>query len=367
MNNITLPNFRDVNLYRLQYGIQLTPQQIISTFDDTIYENFISCWLLDCIDNKYERLDRKYDEIIHTGGAGDKGRDVIAIIDSSKNLWDNYQCKHYEASLKPTEIYCEVGKVLYYTYIKDYSIPQNYYFVAPKNIGPRLADYLSKPQILKNELLSNWDKYCKDDITSKKSIIIEGDFKDYVLDFDFSIFHGKGTDMILREFEKSKFYSAFFGGGFSKPRPLDHEPEKHILKNEEIYINQLIKAYGDAEYCDFGTVDNLKKTSENYYKHLQKQRVCFYKAESLKDYANESLPSEKMYEDFQQYIHDAIIDTVEDDYDNGYLRVKQTLKQVQNIDLSGDILGQVTRPDDRKGICHQLVNEEKMKWVDKNE
>jgi len=202
VSNIRKPNFRDVNLYRLQYGIRLTPQQIISTFDDTIYEDFISCWLLDCIEEKYEKLDRKYDEILHTGGAGDKGRDVIAIINSNDRTWDNYQCKHYNAGLKPTEIYSEIGKLLYYTFIGDYAIPQNYFFVAPKNLGTKLADYLMNPSILRKEVVANWDKYCKNDITIKKQILLESDLKKYVERFDFSIFKGKGTDMILREFEK---------------------------------------------------------------------------------------------------------------------------------------------------------------------
>jgi len=70
---------------------------------------------------------------------------------------------------------------------------------------------------------------------------------------------------------------------------------------------------------------------------------------------------------FKQYIKDAIIDTVTDNYSNGFVRMKETLKQVQTIDLSGNILGQVTRPSDRKGICHQLVNDTKIRWVKNNE
>ncbi|EMS71232.1 ABC-three component system protein [Ruminiclostridium cellobioparum] len=362
MGDIREPNLRDVNLYRLIYGIQLTPQQIISTFDDKLYEEFISCWLIDCVSKSYNELDRKYEEIGHLGGAGDKGRDVVAIVNMDDGTWDNYQCKHYKGSLAPVDIYCEIGKVIYYTYKKEYTIPRSYYFVAPKNIGTKLNDMLNNPDELRKNLVENWDSYCKDNITKKEKIKLEGEIEEYINNFDFSIFKGKGTAAILSEFEKSRFYPAFFGGGFSKPRPLDRIPERAIQPNEDIYIKRLIEAYSDALGFKINGINELEKYTKEYT-HFKDQRICFYKAESLKDYANESLPSEEIYDEFKSIIHDAIIDTINDDYDNGYVCIKETLKEVQRIDLSCNILGQVTRPADRKGVCHQLANEEKVRWV----
>lgn len=366
MDNIKKPDFRNINLYRLTYGLTLTPKQIISTFDDQKYEEFISCWLIDCVINSYENVERKYDEVEHLGGSGDKGRDVVAYIDLDKTVWDNYQCKHYSGSLTPTDIYCEVGKLLYYTYKKDFTVPRKYVFVAPKNIGTKLSDLIKEPSKFKKAVTSNWEKYCESNITKKEKVILEGDFYKYVNSFDFNIFKAKGTQAILSEFSNSRFYASFFGSGFSKPRPLDKLPTKEKLAMEDTYINRLLEAYSDSLLTCIDNIEQLSKFS-NEINHFRAQRINFYKAESLRDYANESLPSETIFQDFQEIIYDALEDTINDDYENGFKCLKETLKEVQRIDLSGNILSQVARPADRKGICHQLANDDKIRWVKGNE
>lgn len=362
MDNVRKPNFQNINLYRLTYGLSLTPEQIISSLDDQRYEEFISCWLIDCVINSYADVERKYDEVEHLGGSGDKGRDVVAYTDEDKKVWDNYQCKHYSDSLKPTDIYCEVGKLLYYTYKDDFTIPRNYFFIAPKGVGPKLSDLVKKPSEFKKEVISHWKSHCESNITKIEDVLLEGDFKIYVESFDFKIFKTKGTQAILAEFLDSRFYTSFFGGGFCKPRPLDKLPTEEMLQTEDIYITRLLEAYGDSlNIC----IDNLKKLSmyPKELNHFKTQRINFYRAESLREYANESLPSETIFEEFQGFIYDALEDTVNDIYENGFRCLNETLKEVQRIDLSGSIISQVTRPADRKGICHQLANDGKMRWV----
>jgi len=67
-----------------------------------------------------------YGLVERAGGAGDKGCDVIAIVDPSDpdGEWDNFQCKHYDHPLAPGDIWVELGKLCYYTHIGEYSIPQ---------------------------------------------------------------------------------------------------------------------------------------------------------------------------------------------------------------------------------------------------
>lgn len=366
MDNIKKPDFRNINLYRLTYGLSLTPEQIISTLEDQRYEEFISCWLIDCVVNLYNDVERKYEEVEHLGGAGDKGRDVVAYADVNKIVWDNYQCKHYNASLKPTDIYSEVGKLLYYTYNGDFTVPRKYYFVAPKGVGTKLSDLLKKPCEFKKEVIANWNDYCEGNITKKKKVILEGKFKDYVEEFNFSVFETKGTQAILAEFLNSKFYPSFFGGGFSKPRPLDKIPTEEMHPIEDTYINRLLEVYSESHNCSINNLEQLSKFNDELI-HFKKQRINFYKAESLKDYANESLPSETIFKEFQDFIYDALEDTIYDDYPNGFACLKETFKEVQRIDLSGNIISQVTRPADRKGICHQLANDGRVRWVKCNE
>lgn len=361
---ISEPDFNDINLYRLTYGIALTPKKMIETFDDEVYEDFISCWLLGHIKNNYVAIERDYFDVENMGGAGDKGRDVVAYLSDDKRNgeWDNYQCKHYHNLLAPTMIYKEIGKLLYYTYIGDFTCPRYYYFVAPKGVGPKLSDLLKKPLELRNELIKHWDSHCKSKITKSTEIELSGDFCKYVNSFNFSIFRAIGTHTMLKDIEKTKYYSAFFGGGFKNPRPLDREPDEKISLSEAVYTSELFQAYGDHLKKTVNSIENLKD-SPKIVEHFKRQREDFYKAESLKDYAKESLPSHKVFEDLQECVYDAVIDIVDDDYIDGYKCVKETLKEVVKVDLTSNILNQVTRPADRKGICHQLINDRRIKWV----
>lgn len=365
MVKIKDPNFNDINLYRLTYGVAITPKKMIESFDDEVYEDFISCWLLGCINSKYPLVERDYTDVENMGGAGDKGRDVVAYLTENKinGEWDNYQCKHYHSQLSPSMIYKEIGKLLYYTYIEDFMCPRYYYFIAPKGVGPKLSDLLKKPTDLKSELIKNWDSHCKSQITKTTKIELTGEFYDYVKKFDYSIFRAIGTHTILKDLEKTKYYSAFFGGGFKSPRPLNKKPNENISISESVYTSELFHAYADYLKRPIDCLEHLKE-SPKIMDHFKRQRENFYKAESLKDYANESLPSNKVFDDLKECVYEAIIDTVEDDYEDGFKCVKETLKQVVKVDLSSNILNQVTKPGDRKGICHQLTNDKRITWVE---
>lgn len=51
---------------------------------------------------------------------------------------------------------------------------------------------------------------------------------------------------------------------------------------------------------------------------------------------------------------------------DGYERVKEVLKEVGRLQLSSIITAQPHfkfSQNDRKGLCHQLANEERFKWV----
>ncbi len=369
IKGIKEPDLKNISLYRLKYGIQLTPERIIHGMDEDQYEEFVACWLIDCISPDYckiERDDDGYSSIKKTGGAGDKGRDVIAYIDNDKSIWDNYQCKHYQNKLTPTDIYVEVGKLIYYTYIGDFSIPRKYYFVAPRGVGTKLSDLLQQSNNFKEQVFLNWEKYCKEDITKKKHIELKDEFLAYFTSFDFKIFTGIDTYDMIKQFESSRFYTAFFGGGFSKPRPLDKKPPSEINASETNYIGALLEAYSDYYTENILTVEQLKKYKKEY-ENFSRQRINFYKSESLKQYVEEALPTNSIFMEYQNDIYEALVDTIEDDYDNGYSRLKETLKEVPKIVINSSFVEEVVKPADKKGICHQLTNENRFRWVEKNE
>jgi hypothetical protein len=93
-----------------------------------------------------------------------------------------------------------------------------------------------------------------------------------------------------------------------------------------------------------------------------RQRISFYKAESLRVYARDSVPP-GTFNKLQDDIYSGVIDTAEANHPNGYVRLSSVLSQVGQLDLNRHKLIAVSDIDDRKGICHQLANADRLTWV----
>src|SRR5262245_9489140 len=111
----------------------LTPAQIIQTYSAEEWEIFIEEWS--------EGFDPPYVQVVRLAGPGYKGRDLAAQRSdpADKNGdWDNYQCKHYDHALWPTDSYIELGKLCFHCFEGAYTIPRRYRFVAPFGVGTKL-------------------------------------------------------------------------------------------------------------------------------------------------------------------------------------------------------------------------------------
>src|SRR5262245_19475582 len=100
-----------------------TPWQVIQSYDDLVWEQFITEWS--------EGFEPAYHQVLRLGGAGYKGRDGVAYADDpaiATTPWDNYQCKRYKDPLTPTDVYVELGKLCFYAQRGDFSVPRKYYF-----------------------------------------------------------------------------------------------------------------------------------------------------------------------------------------------------------------------------------------------
>ena len=92
------------------------------------------------------------------------------------------------------------------------------------------------------------------------------------------------------------------------------------------------------------------------------QRESFFRAESLKNFARDSVP-ENTFSDLQQEIFEAVVETVHADHESGLERLRQVQDRALSAQLTASALITVTHPADRKGICHQLANDDQVTWV----
>lgn len=224
----------DIELYGTDTNI--APIDKVYIMDEASFEQFTSEWLYGCKKTKYS-------SIMRIGGAGDKGRDVIAYY--KDNSVDYYQCKHYKNSLAPTDFYLELGKLCYYTYKKEIPIPKNYYLIASNDVGTTLQDYINNPSELVSKLFANWDTYCKTKITKTAEIELDKPLKDYINSLDLTIIKTYPMSQVVDDYLFTIYGNIRFGGRrLNLPATLT--PNDSIEPNEMTYISALLEAYSDC-------------------------------------------------------------------------------------------------------------------------
>ncbi|UAJ12753.1 ABC-three component system protein [Glacieibacterium megasporae] len=301
-----------------------------------------------------------YGLVERAGGAGDKGCDVIATVDPSgpNSDWDNYQCKHYDHPLAPGDIWIELGKLCYYTFIGNYSVPRAYRFVAPRGVGTKLLNMIKKPENLREGLIANWAAKCVAQITATKRVPLEGELLDHVKAFDFARIGHLPTPRLIEQHRKTPYFAVRFGLGLPA-RPASPVPPTTIAAGETRYVAQLLDAYGDNQGAAYASPASL---TDLHKRHLQRARESFYCAEALRSFSRDTLP-DGAFENLQGQILHGVIDTAEADHPCGLTRVNATTAHATNLNLtSSALLGRVD-PNDRKGVVHQLANEDRLTWV----
>jgi hypothetical protein len=101
----------------------------------------------------------RYQAVLKMGATGDLGRDVVGFADDDRfaGVWDNYQCKHYSAPLSPSRAGLEIAKIIYYSFMQEFTPPKTVYFVCPRDVSTELQSLLGKPLELRNYILEHWD------------------------------------------------------------------------------------------------------------------------------------------------------------------------------------------------------------------
>lgn len=324
----------------------------VKLFSDRQWEDFVLEWA-DSLRERYERVDR-------CGGAGDMGRDVIATIKGGSGAWDNYQCKHYRDSLKPTDIWIELGKLAFYTRRGDYTYPRRYYFIAPQGAGTKLSNLMKKPADLRAGLIANWDAYCREAITTTQTVELDAALKAHIDGLDFSIFDAIPPLRIIDGHSKTRWHVARFGGGLpARPPPL--APPVIPGGTETVFVRELYRAYGDHLKRDVTDVADLAQSGD-LREHFGDARLEFYSAESLRTFSRDTLPPGE-FEKLQEEVHSGIRDEVRGDHADGYRRVVAVVKTARTLPLAGHALHVRMSVRDHGGICHQLANDGKVRWV----
>lgn len=338
------------------HGPSIPPQQRILLYSPAEWEQFIEEWA-------HFALKGRYAQVLRFGGSADKGLDVAGFMDAKKlkGVWDNYQCKRFVGrAVYPTDAWPEIGKILWYSFQGEYTPPRKYYFVAPHGVGTTLASYLSNSTKLKKHLIDNWDKHVKRAISDKQEVPLSGPLAAYVNAFDFSIFDSRTALQVIEDHRSCPCYAARFGGGLPS-RPAAATPPADIGPGESRYVSQLLGAYADHKKQPVSDVKALKAWPP-LETHFGRQREAFYEAESLRVFARDTVPV-GTFESLQDDIHTGVIDICDAEHSDGFERVKQVTKAAREVAITSNALIGSMKPKDRDGVCHQLANEDRLRWT----
>jgi hypothetical protein len=315
------------------------------------WEDFIFEWA--------HSLKTKYTRVEQCGGAGDMGRDVVAYESAQvEDPWDNYQCKHYATALSPGVIWLELGKLAYYTFIGEYSVPRRYVFVAPRGAGTSLSKLFRRPGTLRDSLVAEWDDKCKTQITSLKRVPLDGALRKHVDAIDFSIFEAASPLTIIEEHSRTRWHVARFGGGL--PVRQDPAPPPTVVATHEVnYVRALLDAYEDRLETALTSVHDM--SNADLTDHFSRSRQEFYSAESLREFSRDSVPP-GTFERFLDEMHSGIADVIQSTHSDSFERVLATVKHAKSLQLTANTLVTRTNAADRGGMCHQLANDLRVRW-----
>lgn len=343
-------------------GIPIPPLRLLQVMSPEEWEEFTEEWL------SFDKANGVYHSVKRASGPGDLGLDVVAFTsqDGFAEPWDSFQCKCYDHALRPGDIYGEIGKVIYHSFLRTppfnqaCRVPRRHVFVSPFGVGITLGRLLKDPNRFKEDVRAKWESHCLPNIGSGVSAPLTGALFTYFEAFDFSIFEDRTAVELIEKHTQTPFHAARFGGGLP-PRDQSETPPDEPTESESLYLRKLLDAYGDHIGKPLTARNELIRHPE-LDGHYNRQRVLFYSAESLRNFARDRTPPQT-FDSLQEDVYHGVIDISESTYNDALDCLRTTISTAAQLDVSGNALAGVTRVADKQGICHQLANDDRLTWT----
>jgi hypothetical protein len=157
----------------------------------------------------------------------------------------------------------------------------------------------------------------------------------------------------------------------SIPAPTQVVPPDTLLPEEQPYISELYAAYGDREgVVDFGEEHLLQYGDGEYDDDIKDRRIDYFAAESIRRGVSELYSGKyaNQFELLKDETLDGIKNTARKTFPNGFERMLGVMEQAALIQVKRYILSQSPNWISNRikmGVCHFLVNDNKLKWVKK--
>ncbi|MEV7268636.1 ABC-three component system protein [Micromonospora aurantiaca] len=329
-------------------GPRFTPEAQLFIYTAAMWEEFIHEWARTLPYHKVRRF----------GGANDHGVDIAGFESAAGfgGVWDCFQCKHYKDALMPTDAWPEIYKVLRYAESGYYTLPRTYHFMAPRGLGATLDQMLLRPGELKAAFL----KVLAEGKVGPPNNNDERDkIAAYAETADFSIFQSSTPAELLEQHKSSPQHTVRFAVPLPAAPPAQSPPVEPAPE-EAKYLEQLYDVYAERFGTTARSIEDLAEHPKAHA-HLRSQREYFYCAETFRIFYRDKVPP-MTFENLQDQVHEGVKEIHDEDHTSGYERLQKVLSASQQINLTTNALISVWQARDKKGICHQLANDDRLRW-----
>lgn len=338
MNEIK--QYRDIALPALddsQKGSIMQATNIVSAYSGEEFEQFILEWLKYCKKKLTEDT-----TLSRVGGTGDDG---IDIFENTKGEISYYQCKRYNTSLTLSQFTDIIIKVLWHSFTSKIARPNNLYIIAFKGVNGKVAPLLGvdKEQDLKQHLI-------EDAKNALKRLRIQEDsigFAQYLNEInDYRFIHKIALDDIIKEYCMSPY--VLFRFISSSPSRIQRQYIPKEDYEEKAFYKQI------KSIATHNKKRVLLSAKEQYYSALCLEETDKYL------YGNNDEFS-KLEKEVSSNISTVINKHFDDMFERYNAIIDRAMTATAN-NVSLDYSLHIVCADDKAGICHKFVNEDKLSW-----
>ncbi|WP_371788126.1 restriction endonuclease [Streptomyces griseoaurantiacus] len=337
----------------MQFPYMPSPKKLVFGYDPDEFEEFVKEWV-PALQSDYVRVERQ-------GGSGDHGIDVAAYRSTQglEGAWDNYQCKRYKSALNWSTAAGEIRKMFAGVVLGHFVRPTQYVFVAPA-FARNLRTALAKPTQTRAKFLEELAE-TSDEVITRLTADQQQEVTHLAEQTDFAMFVPVDMDLMLEQHKTTPHWATRFPDE-QRERPAVMLPPDEHGPEEAQYVQQLMRVYAERWKADADTLELIAQ-HPTAGAHMRRQREAFYSAESLKRFARDAYP-DGHFNAIMDDVHTHTVEVGDKRFELGWDRLQAVLEAAGVVALTETVLTQYVRPLDRKGVCHHLANDGRLKWCE---
>lgn len=151
-------------------------------------------------------------------------------------------------------------------------------------------------------------------------------------------------------------------------KPTAITPPEEIEDHEIGYVSELYKVYEEKTGEPYARPEDLK-SHPKLARNFNNQRKSYYSAETIRRELRDTITLEESdsFDILKDEMYDGVIETCDRDFDTSYDRMSSVLEHATTVSISHNLEDRLldwVGASEKKGVCHMLVNDKRIKWVE---